>query len=149
LSDRPEEAADPAGTSQRIDKWLWFARVVKTRTLASELVQSGKVRLNRVRVEKPSQSVRPGDVLTVNIGRSVRLLKISALGLRRGPAEMARGLYEELTAAADTLKPLVQSQHQDQIWQQRHLSPARREPGSGRPTKKERRELDRLGGKSR
>lgn len=140
---------DAAGTSQRIDKWLWFARVVKTRTLASELVQAGKVRLNRARVEKPSQSVKPGDVLTVTVGRNVRLLKVAGLGLRRGPSATARLLYEELTGAADPLKPSSRLPPQAPGWNESRESPGRREPGSGRPTKKDRREIDRLGGKNR
>ena len=144
-----EAAAEAAGTSQRIDKWLWFARIAKTRTLASDLVQAGKVRLNRARLAKPSQSVRPGDVLTVTVGRNVRLLKVAGLGLRRGPAATARLLYEELTVAADPLKPLAQSPLQVPSWHESQMSPARREPGSGRPTKKERRDIDRLGGKTR
>ena len=139
------EGSESVGTSQRIDKWLWFARVVKTRTLATDLVQSGKVRLNRARVEKPSQSVKPGDVLTVVVGRKVRLLKVEALGERRGPSATARMLYEELTAPADPLKPLAHSPLQPPDRPVADGSHGRREPGSGRPTKKERREIDRLG----
>jgi ribosome-associated heat shock protein Hsp15 len=136
-------------TAQRIDKWLWFARLTKTRTLASELVTRGKVRLNRTRVEKPSQTVRVDDVLTVVLNRRVRLLKVLELGERRGPAVAARALYEELTAEADMLKPLAQSSLQLPSWQETGVGSGRRVPGSGRPTKKERREIDRLSGKRR
>jgi ribosome-associated heat shock protein Hsp15 len=102
-----------------------------------------------VRVEKPSQTVRVEDVLTVVLNRRVRLLKVLGLGVRRGPAVAARALYEELTAAADPLKPLAQSSLQLPSWQETGVGPGRRMPGSGRPTKKERREIDRMGGKSR
>jgi len=143
------EKAPEAGGTQRIDKWLWFARVTKTRTLATELVQSGKVRLNKIRVGKPSQVVRAGDVMTVAINRRVRVLKVLGLGLRRGPSATSSTLYEELTAEAGPLKPLAQSSSHFPGWQQNGVGPGRREPGSGRPTKKERRETDRLGGKVR
>jgi ribosome-associated heat shock protein Hsp15 len=146
---REEKETSETRAAQRIDKWLWFARIAKTRTLAAELVIAGKVRLNRVRVGKPSQIVRAGDVLTVAAGRSVRLLKVLGLGERRGPPPSARALYEELTAAADPLKPLAQSSSHLPSWHQNEVSPGRRVPGSGRPTKRERREIDRLGGKAR
>ena len=63
-----DDAPQAAGT-QRIDKWLWFARIIKSRTLAAQLVVEGKVRVNRVKATKPSQTVRAGDVLTVTIAR--------------------------------------------------------------------------------
>jgi ribosome-associated heat shock protein Hsp15 len=138
-----------AHTTQRIDKWLWFARLTKTRTLAAGLVTGGKVRLNRTRVEKPSQTVRVDDVLTVVLNRRVRLFKVLGLGERRGPAVAARALYEELTAEADALKPLAQSSLQLPSGHESGVGPGRRTPGSGRPTKRERREIDRLGGKHR
>jgi ribosome-associated heat shock protein Hsp15 len=149
LSRAGEEQAPAAGDAQRIDKWLWFARLIKTRTLAAELVVSRKVRLNRTRVEKPSHTVRVGDVLTVTLGRRVRLLKVTGLGLRRGPSAAAMSLYEELTAPADPPKPLAQSRLQFPSLQQGETGSGRRLPGSGRPTKKERRDIDRLSGKSR
>jgi ribosome-associated heat shock protein Hsp15 len=143
-----EARPDEARTTQRVDKWLWFARLVKTRTLAADLVTSGKVRLNRVRMEKPSQTVRIDDVLTVTLNRRIRLLKVQGLGERRGPSATARLLYEELTAASDPLKP-AQSSLQLPSWQENGVGHGRRLPGSGRPTKKERRDIERLGGKSR
>ncbi len=146
MTDAAEQETD---TAQRIDKWLWFARVAKTRTLAAELVQSGKVRLNRARIDKPSHLVRAGDVLTVVVARRVRLLKVLGIAARRGPAATAHALYEELTAPADPLKPLAQSPLQLPGWPGTEVSPGRRAPGSGRPTKRERREIDRLGGKIR
>jgi len=143
------EAEGPAGATQRIDKWLWFARLTKTRTLASELVVAGKVRLNRMRVGKPSQAVRVDDVLTVVVSRRVRVFKVLGLGLRRGPSVTARALYEELTAEGDPLKPLAHSSLQLPTWRENEVGSGRRVPGSGRPTKKERRETDRLSGKIR
>ena len=148
MSPPAEKPAEEAGT-QRIDKWLWFARIAKTRTLAAALVVGGKVRLNRARIEKPSHYVRASDVLTVTIARRVRLLKVVGLAERRGPPAAAAALYEELTPAADPLKPLAQSPLQSRDWQEDAMSPGRRPAGSGRPTKKERRDIDRLGDKVR
>ena len=148
MSGRAEKSAEDPGT-QRIDKWLWFARIAKTRTLAAALVVAGKVRLNRVRVEKPSQTVRPSDVLTVTVSRKVRLLKVVGLAERRGPAAAGVGLYEELTPAADPLKPSSQPQLQRRDRHEDAISPGQRPAGSGRPTKKERRDIDRLGEKIR
>ena len=84
----------------RIDKWLWQARFCKTRGLAQELVQGGKVRLNGQRIEKPGRGVGPGDVLTVRLGAQVRVLRILECGTRRGPASEAQGLYEEIVPEA-------------------------------------------------
>ncbi|BCH29522.1 RNA-binding protein S4 [Mesorhizobium sp. L-8-10] len=121
------------GGRRRLDKWLFFARVVKSRSLAAKLVQSGRVRVNRDKAEQAAHPVRPGDVLTITLDRRILVLKVLAGGVRRGPAEEARTLYEDLTpppaprdaALSDALPPL-------------------RDAGSGRPTKKERRETDRF-----
>jgi ribosome-associated heat shock protein Hsp15 len=82
---------------QRLDKWLWFARIVKSRTLAVQLVQDGKVRVNRTRAAKPAQSVRPDDVLTIVVRGNVQVLRVVAPGARRGPPAEARLLYELLS----------------------------------------------------
>ena len=82
---------------QRLDKWLWFARLAKSRTLAARLVEDGHVRVNRVKAEKPAVTVKPGDVLTLSLGLQIRVLRITAPGTRRGPAAEARGLYEDVT----------------------------------------------------
>lgn len=79
---------------QRIDKWLWFARIAKSRPLASGLVEAGHVRINRNKVTKPAHSVGPGDVLTIAIHGHVRVLKVLACGARRESAPVARALYE-------------------------------------------------------
>ena len=84
----------------RLDKWLWHARFFKTRALASRTVAGGKVRVNARRVSKPSVSVGPGDVLTFVAGRDVRVIRVRALGARRGPATEARSLYDDLAPPA-------------------------------------------------
>jgi ribosome-associated heat shock protein Hsp15 len=81
---------------QRLDQWLWFSRVFKSRTLAAQLILDGKVRLNRERVTKPSQPVRTGDVLTIALRGRVHILRVLATGRRRGPPAEARQLYEHV-----------------------------------------------------
>jgi ribosome-associated heat shock protein Hsp15 len=80
----------------RIDKWLWFARVVRTRVLARELVESRHVRVNGQRTDNPAKMVRPGDVLTIALPSRARVLKVVHTAERRGPAREAGLLYEEL-----------------------------------------------------
>ena len=87
---------------QRLDKWLWFARMARTRTAAAQLVAEGHVRLNGQRVTQAAKAVRPGDVLTIALQRDVRLLRIIAAGDRRGPYEEARLLYEDMAAGDAT-----------------------------------------------
>jgi ribosome-associated heat shock protein Hsp15 len=113
---------------QRIDKWLWHARVVRTRSAAAALAASGHVRLNGVRVDAASRAVKSGDVLTVALDRTVRVLKVLAFAERRGAAEQGRVLYEDLSPRpAPPAQPV-----------------AERPAGAGRPTKRDRRALDRL-----
>jgi ribosome-associated heat shock protein Hsp15 len=81
---------------QRIDKWLWHARIVRTRNAASGLAQAGYVRLNGVRVTAASRAVRAGDVVTVALDGGIRVLKVVAFADRRGPATAARLLYEDV-----------------------------------------------------
>ena len=83
---------------QRIDKWLWHARVVKTRAGAASLVAGGRVRVNGVRETSPGHPVKPGDVLTVALDRTIRVLKIVNFVERRGNASSARALYTDLQA---------------------------------------------------
>jgi ribosome-associated heat shock protein Hsp15 len=121
---------------QRIDKWLFFARVVKSRSLAAKLAVAGRVRINRDKASQAADLVKPGDVLTITLDRRILIYKVLVTGTRRGPAEEARTLYEDLSpppapkeaAPANAILPL-------------------RDMGSGRPTKRERRETDRLRGK--
>ncbi len=119
--------------SVRLDKWLWYARFFKSRSLATKLVQARKVRINSVPTDKPSALVKAEDVLTFPQGKNIRVIRIRAIGNRRGPATEARELYEDL-APADTMKKSEPSA----------LPVARRDAGSGRPTKAERRALDRM-----
>ena len=81
---------------QRLDKWLWHARVVKARTSAAALVEAGHVRINGVRETAPGHGVKGGDVLTIGLDRSVRLLKVIGFSERRGDAASARALYLDL-----------------------------------------------------
>lgn len=119
----------------RIDKWLWHARFFKTRTLAQSFVIGGNVRCNKQRIEKANHSVKPGDVLTFVRGPYVRVIEIVALAERRGPATVAQTLYNDLSP------PAPKKDDPD-----RPAPVAERERGAGRPTKRERRETDRLRG---
>jgi ribosome-associated heat shock protein Hsp15 len=123
--------ADPL-ESVRLDKWLWAARVFKTRGVAAAACDGGKVDVND-QAAKPAKGVRPGDLVRVSLpqGRR-RILKVAALGERRGSATVARALFEDLTPPEPSRARLA--------------APPRREPGAGRPTKRERRLLDRLQG---
>ncbi|GJL94816.1 MAG: RNA-binding protein S4 [Hyphococcus sp.] len=122
-----------APTSQRIDRWLWCARFFKTRTLAAKFVQDGHVRITRndqtIRVEKPSTTVRERDVLVFTRADQLRIIEILKCADRRGPASEAQALY------ADQSPP-----HQPKA--ERIVPPFVRDKGAGRPTKKDRRELD-------
>ena len=104
--------------------------MIKSRTQAASLVSAGKVRLNGTRIDKPSRNVKPGDVLTFPLGDHVRVLKVLDAGTRRGPAPEAQALYEDLAPPA-TVKVAPDE-----------LPDGERERGSGRPTKKERRDRD-------
>jgi ribosome-associated heat shock protein Hsp15 len=122
-----------AGDRQRIDKWLFFARAVKSRSLAAKLVVAGRVRVNRDKAAQPSDPVKGGDVLTITLERRILVWKVLAPGTRRGPAQEARSLYEDLSPKPAPADPALPSA----------IAPLR-EAGSGRPTKKERRQTDRL-----
>ncbi|MCH2076986.1 MAG: RNA-binding S4 domain-containing protein [Rhodobacteraceae bacterium] len=115
-------------TSLRVDKWLWQARFFKSRALAAKVVTEGKLRVNSTPISKPSRSVAPGDVLTFPKEQDVRVIKILALGSRRGPAPEAQSLYEDL--APPQPKP------------KKELAPGH--DRTGRPTKRDRRALDAL-----
>ena len=117
---------------QRIDKWLWHARVVRTRSAAAALSDSGLVRINGARIDSSSRPVRPGDAVTIALDRTVRILKVIGFAERRGSADMARILYEDLT-------PLPEPPQEP--------AAGGRDEGAGRPTKRERREIDRLQGR--
>jgi ribosome-associated heat shock protein Hsp15 len=114
----------------RVDKWLWAARVFKTRTLAAAACSGGKVDVNGD-AAKPSKPVRPGDRLEITLPRGRRILRVTALADRRGSAGQAALLYEDLTPPPPPREA-------------RTAPPAYRPPGAGRPTKRERRRIDRL-----
>ena len=95
----PHHTSKPAAERdrQRIDRWLWHARLMSTRGAAAALAASGHVRVNGARIHAPSRMVRTGDVITVALERHVRVLKVSGFVERRGPARTAQFLYDELT----------------------------------------------------
>ena len=116
--------SDPA-LKLRVDKWLWHARFFKTRSLSAKVVSAGKLRVNGQPISKPAYSLSAGDVLTFPQGDDVRVVKVLAMGERRGPAPEARLLYDDL----DPPQP-------------REAEPqAPRFEGKGRPTKKDRRAM--------
>ncbi len=107
----------------RVDKWLWHARFFKTRTLAAKVATGGHLRVNSRKMEKASNCIVVGDVLTFAQEKWVRVIKVVALGTRRGPASEAQLLYEDLSLIQD-----------------RNVSAPKFE-GKGRPTKKDRRAI--------
>lgn len=120
----------------RLDKWLWHARFFKSRSLAARVCADGRVRVNGVRAAKAHVIVRAGDVLTFPAGARIRVIRVLALGTRRGPAPEARTLYEDLDPLPERrvgASPAPPSQ-------------AARERGAGRPTKADRRAIERLRG---
>jgi ribosome-associated heat shock protein Hsp15 len=94
------KAIVPAAPKLRLDKWLWQARFVKSRALAAALIEDGRVRVNGTPTSKPGRDVSPGDVLTFPLGRQIRVVRIIALGQRRGPSTEAQLLYIDLQAPA-------------------------------------------------
>lgn len=133
LAVSPPTGRAAAPASLRLDKWLWHARFCRSRSLAATLCESGSIRIAGTHVVKAHHPVRAGDVLTFPLGRAIRVVRVLALGQRRGPPAEARLLYDDRAPPA----PLAEA---------RSAAPplAGREPGSGRPTKRERREIDRL-----
>jgi ribosome-associated heat shock protein Hsp15 len=116
----------------RLDKWLWYARFFKSRTIAAKQISAGKIRVNRQLVKKAKAAVQPGDVLTFSQGPHIRVIEIIALGDRRGPAPEARELYRDMDPP------------QARSTEPKPPSSAARDPGAGRPTKKHRRAIDSL-----
>ena len=104
----PSGKPDPAAAQKlRLDKWLWQARFFKSRTLAAEVITEGHVRVNGTRVSRPGRDVSEGDTLTFPQGHRIRVIRITALGTRRGPAAEAQALYldlEPLPDASDRLE---------------------------------------------
>ncbi|MGK8232874.1 RNA-binding S4 domain-containing protein [Roseovarius sp. MS2] len=117
---------DAPAAKIRLDKWLWHARFFKTRTLSAKEISAGHVRVNGARVTKPAQAVGPGDVLTFAQATRVWVVRIAALGTRRGPAPEAQALYDDLS----------------DLVTQDSVPPTPKYEGKGRPTKRDRRKLD-------
>jgi len=120
------------GEGQRIDRWIWHARVVRTRSLAADLAESGRVRINGQRINAPARMVRAGGVLTIALHSSVKVLRAIGFAERRGSAREIAPLYEDLS---EPVPPRSAPP--------RPNAPSR-DPGSGRPTKRDRRALDRM-----
>ena len=112
----------------RLDKWLWYARFFKTRSLSARLVRTGRVRINADPVTKPAARLSVGDTLTFPQGTRIRIARVLALGTRRGPAAEAQALYEDLSPPPQPKEPGAPEIAR----------------GQGRPTKAARRALDRL-----
>ena len=119
--------------TQRLDKWLWYARFFKSRSLATRVCAKGRIRVNGQGVKKAHHGLKVGDVLTFPKGRHIRVVRVAGLGARRGPAAEAQALYDDLEP------PQPRKKDPDEP-----APTARRERGQGRPTKRERRETDRL-----
>ncbi len=123
---------------RRLDRWLHFARFAKSRSLAQSLIVEGRLRVNGVPTTKAHAALHVGDVLTFAQGPHIRIVKILDLGQRRGPAAEARALYEDLAPPPDrALRPAAEAMAP---------APIHRAAGSGRPTKRDRRALDRWRG---
>ncbi|MBV8122438.1 MAG: RNA-binding S4 domain-containing protein [Alphaproteobacteria bacterium] len=95
-----EDHRSPSGSNRRLDQWLWFARLVKTRSLAARLCAAGVVTLNGLPVRKSNRIIRVGDVVVAPQGAYQRTVRVVAMGTRRGPAIEARQLYEEVATPA-------------------------------------------------
>ncbi|WP_128513817.1 RNA-binding S4 domain-containing protein [Tabrizicola thermarum] len=103
----PSGKPDPAAALRlRLDKWLWQARFFKSRTIAAEVIAAGHVRVNGTRVSRPGRDVGEGDTLTFPQGARIRVVRILALGQRRGPATEARALYLDLDPGTSSPDPL-------------------------------------------
>ena len=106
---------------QRIDKWLWHARVVRTRTSAAELAKKGRVRVNGQKIGAASQAVKAGDVITIALDRLVRILKVTGFAERRGSAEAGQAFYDDLTPP-----PEETAATSDRATAQRHMHAKRK-----------------------
>ena len=116
----------------RLDTWLWYARFYKSRSLSSKAILNGKLRINSNKITKPATKVKTNDVLTLNYVNEIRIIKIQSLGSRRGPASEAQSLYKELTEdriGSFNVKSKIEKSKKD---------------SNKRPTKKDRRLLDKI-----
>ena len=118
-------SGSPEPTSRRLDQWLWFARLTKSRSLASSLCTAGAIILNGVVVRKARHLIRVGDIIVVPHGILSRTIRVKALGARRGPAIEAQSLYEEGAASAGVSeldppwKPLLADNQPESIFPSR------------------------------
>jgi len=119
------------GAAMRIDKWLWHARFFKTRSLATQFTGAGNVRVNGQKQGRASGRLRVGDVLSFALHGHIRIIEVAQLSVRRGPASEAQTLYID----RDPPQPAAKKQAEA-------TKPAIREAGSGRPTKRQRRQQD-------
>ena len=116
----------------RLDIWLWHARFYKSRSLSSKAILSGKLRVNSNKIIKPASKIKINDVLTINYVNTVRIIQIQSIGTRRGPASEAQALYNDLSpdvTAASKIKDVFEKSKKDT---------------NKRPTKKDRRILDKI-----
>ena len=127
--------SEPTAGRVRIDKWLWAARFFKTRSLAAEAVAAGKVEVNEERI-KPAKLIQLGDLVSVRLGPYLHAVHVRGLSERRGPASVAATLYEETAESAAARAKLAE---------QLRMAPAAFVyEEKGRPTKRDRREIDRF-----
>ena len=116
----------------RLDTWLWYARFYKSRSLSSKAILNGKLRINSNKITKPATKVKTNDVLTLNYVNEIRIIQIQSLGSRRGPASEAQSLYIDLTEdkiGSSNVKSKIEKSKKD---------------SNKRPTKKDRRLLDKI-----
>ena len=116
----------------RLDTWLWYARFYKSRSLSSKAILSGKVRVNSIKIIKPASKVKIKDVLTINHVKLVRIIEVESLGARRGPASEAQKLYKDLLEDATGAFNI------------KYVSEEPKKDTNKRPTKKDRRILDKI-----
>ena len=116
----------------RLDTWLWYARFYKSRSLSSKAILSGKLRVNSNKIIKPASKVRINDVLTINHVNMVRVIQVQRLGARRGPASEAQNLYKDLSGDATSASNI------------KYISEKSKKVPNKRPTKKDRRILDKI-----
>lgn len=119
---------------ERLDRFLFFSRAVKSRTLAQKIIEAGAIRVNSEKTDRTDYKVGAGDVLTMSLHGRILVWRILDPGTRRGPASEAQGLYEDISPP---MPPKAERSPYDAAIAERPL-------GSGRPTKRERRETDRL-----
>ena len=116
----------------RLDTWLWYARFYKSRSLSSKAILSGKVRVNSIKIIKPASKVKIKDVLTINHVKLVKIIEVQSLGARRGPASEAQKLYKDLFEDATGAFNI------------KYVSEEPKKDTNKRPTKKDRRILDKI-----